>query len=769
MPKPVPATQDEVRALQQNLEGQINSLKAEAATKGDLQAAQQGASAEVQKLRDEVIKNAAAAEQASQRVAKDSKDHAEANGKKVQDTCLGANGKTEAALKKAQADIDATIKSTDKAVRKMVADELAILCGKFDEELQALNQDLVSKMEAQAVKDEQALNKQRFELDSAIEAARKEALDRDTENRATTTAEMDRRFAEQAAKDKNQDDKSQRAQGEIYLRIEAIEKALKEEEERTKKMVDELHGSAHGALGEFSSETDRHLAELDEETAKLRSAMSEVENCSTRRVEWVIQNASKVLRPPDLSRCSLHTSFFSPKFDMAGAHGLQLELQLFRPSDVPVEGADAGDVALFLWASKGMHMVYKIYIGNKSTTCEKIFNGRVPYGSKRLCFLKDQINKEDNTVRIGVEVMEAIREIEAPIKVPALEEDVADEDVREDNYERPDETRATRINGSIIFNRHVNNRVLAQVRKEVDRMQSRMVRRIEWRIEQASMLRRCFPQGDPMCSSSFSACGVEGMQLIFYPGGYGGSTEGYCSLFLYCPAGTTLRCWLWLKQQKREAHHSFEEAGAFGRTNFCRFDSTVDEDTDSILVVLEVEDAHQDLRATLAHPTVAPGDTRSQGQLDGTTGGPIESVVKLTRIAGNLSKNLSEVKTLPSLWTAKPIGETTAPPDGYHTYGELAGKAAKGGGKPKKQPGMLPIEVYGESSPEPPRESRGPQGSMMRNDSVPSMNRNESLPMLSRSYGGGAGGEWNQDKGKKKGNGRFKGELGSAPFAATLP
>lgn len=46
--------------------------------------------------------------------------------------------------------------------------------------------------------------------------------------------------------------------------------------------------------------------------------------------------------------------------------------------------------------------------------CEKVFNGKagarrllnglekkVPYGTTRFCWLKDQINREDDTLRIG--------------------------------------------------------------------------------------------------------------------------------------------------------------------------------------------------------------------------------------------------------------------------------------------------------------------------------------------------------------------------------
>merc|ERR1719253_1832634 len=104
------------------------------------------------------------------------------------------------------------------------------------------------------------------------------------------------------------------------------------------------------------------------------------------------------------------------------------------------------------------------------------------------------------------------------------------------------------------------------------------------------MLRRCFPVDECMCSKPFNAAGVENMQLIFYPSGYHGSTDGFCSLFLFGPAGATLRCFLFAGGQKREASHYFREPGAFGRTNFCRYEACMDDVEDTVLLALEVEE-----------------------------------------------------------------------------------------------------------------------------------------------------------------------------------
>merc|ERR1719454_2549713 len=85
---------------------------------------------------------------------------------------------------------------------------------------------------------------------------------------------------------------------------------------------------------------------------------------------------------------------------------------------------------------------------------------------------------------------------------------------------------------SILEHRYLNHGTLDLVKEQVSLMQSRMTRRVEWRVEQASMLQRCFPEGECLCSSAFEAAGLQGLQLVFYPSGMDGAKEGHCSLFL---------------------------------------------------------------------------------------------------------------------------------------------------------------------------------------------------------------------------------------------
>jgi hypothetical protein len=187
------------------------------------------------------------------------------------------------------------------------------------------------------------------------------------------------------------------------------------------------------------------------------------------------------------------------------------------------------------------------------------------------------------------------------------------------------------------------------------------------------------------------------MQFVFYPGGYKGCTEGYCSLFLYGPAGATVKCTLSAGSQTREASHSFDEPGAFGRTNFCRYESCIDDADDSILIVLDITDAQQDWRANVKHPATQPGDRRTIQQMDGSSDKAIDSVVKLTKNPGARATGkdaaMIELKVLPSLWTAKQLGSSSGMPEGMQSFDDVraragAGYPGKGAGRQRSQLSM---------------------------------------------------------------------------------
>lgn len=484
-------------------------------------------------------------------------------------------------------------------------------------------------------------------------------------------------------------------------------------------------------------DADRRIMAVESEARRLTSVVSEVENIPTRRVEWVIKDAAFRVEASPSGK-----SFWSPKFEAAGAHGLQLELRL-APSSAPgvpaaspgeaaataargyvaagtgsagsrrlpggpssssPEDFSFGDCALFLWSvDVGLRLVCRLYVGGASEQHEHVFDGVTPCGSQHFgAYVREHINRDADTLSVGVEFLEAIREVRNAIR-PALPTDA----------QTMQRSGVLLSDGAIVCHRHLCHRTLDLVQTQVDLMNSRMVRRIEWRLEKGSTLRSYFPEGESLCSTKFEAAGVGDMQLVFYPSGYAGAKEGYCSFFLHCPGGSALRCWLVAGKQSREAKLCFEEAGFFGRTNFCRFESCVEAD-DSVMLVLEIDEAqatttewmwHQpaegrrsDIRPGSANvgggvgddnlPSIAgegrPGTSRSlPAEL-------VESRVALKRAVNGTA--LEDVKRLPSVWTSQAPGALSEVLDGYHTFGDLKAtkKLGPGGMRPVRPPGSAP-------------------------------------------------------------------------------
>lgn len=166
-----------------------------------------------------------------------------------------------------------------------------------------------------------------------------------------------------------------------------------------------------------------------------------------------------------------------------------------------------------------------------------------------------------------------------------------------------------------------------------------------------------------------------------------------------------MKCWLSAGKQRREARLSFEQQGYLGRTNFCRLDSCSESSDDSVLLVLEIEEAQQSVRENLLHlPACAavelPRPSSSRGRtlrahsarppmVSGSCQGAaasaisasasassastppeaIDSVMKLQRATGGVA--LEDVKLLPSIWTARQPGDIAAALDGFHQFSAL--------------------------------------------------------------------------------------------------
>jgi hypothetical protein len=372
-------------------------------------------------------------------------------------------------------------------------------------------------------------------------------------------------------------------------------------------MLDMTTQKFNNEMEALISENRTRLGVLDSRAEHLEHAVAGIENIPTRRIDWVIKDAAAQLASIASQKDrSKSPCWLSSPFEAAGAHNFRFELRFLSPAEIQANQeqdslGNRGDCVLTLKADPGLFLVCRLYVGSAFGQLEHTFEEDLskPCSTKAICYIRDQINPKDGSVTVSLEILEAIR------TVP-----------RGDAPDASAETGVLQPNGSMRAQRYLNHRTLDIMQDQVDLIRSGMVRRIEWKIERASQMRRCFPENECICSTTFEAAGVQDLQLVFYPSGFTGVREGFCSFFLHCPAGSQLKCWLSVGKQRREARVSFDKTGYFGRTNFCRFDGCIDGTDDTILLVLEIEEAQQNIEEPLSHPTkVSMVSTKKQTKL----------------------------------------------------------------------------------------------------------------------------------------------------------
>jgi len=594
--------------------------------------------------------------------------------------------------------VDDSVKALEQNLQGVVAQEgrakseLRTACASLRDEVINLRSWCQEQMHSLHSHLTEAQTEQRRQIDAEIANVRREA----TEGEKKMMALMDQRLTELREallkEDQAQDELNRKIHDDIFAKLSEQQNAHNTGMLKTAADLQEAERAVYERFTTWGGEVDTKLDHLHKEADKAQVGLAEVSNIPTRRVDWVIPRVSELLQGSAGSQSELDRRWFSPKFDMAGAHSLQLEVRSFRRAigstvprhpALPPSDEDVGDVALFLWACKGATLSFRLLIGGKTQTLEKTFDGLNPHGTKRMGFIGNFINRRDDTLTVSIELLEMSCEIEhriepagaclAPIDDPAKQP----------------------IGGNLVYHRKVAQSLYDQVQNVVEHVRSRAVRKIEWRVENASRLLACFPHGKPICSAPFDAFGIESMQLLFYPAGYTGATEGFASLFLYCPAGTTVHCYLSLGNVRREVKYTYEEGCAYGRTNHSSFKKVVDDITDTVLCCLEIVTAHQDLRANVAHSSpsqqatklpasVVPAPQQTEHSMSllfdsvstmGVTQGPatLGSVVKVKRQEGN-----EEIRTLPSLWAIPANGlEASQLPDGaLRSFDELRNTAS---------------------------------------------------------------------------------------------
>jgi len=145
--------------------------------------------------------------------------------------------------------------------------------------------------------------------------------------------------------------------------------------------------------------------------------------------------------------------------------------------------------------------------------------------------------------------------------------------------------------------KHLRKRLHAALKASAIKAQSdsassddTFIRRIDWRLEDYAEQIKIMPKGDAIWSSEFAIMDIPGLKLEFFPNGKDTTKNpGFCALFLWCPAGVSVKYRLrvgshWAEPEEDE----YRKKMGHGHSNFCLLEPQVDKGTNSLLVGVEI-------------------------------------------------------------------------------------------------------------------------------------------------------------------------------------
>merc|ERR1719324_1392427 len=149
--------------------------------------------------------------------------------------------------------------------------------------------------------------------------------------------------------------------------------------------------------------------------------------------------------------------------------------------------------------------------------------------------------------------------------------------------------------------------ILDSVRADLDSIQSKSIRRVDWVLAEATALMREHSAGDVIRSAEFSLAGVRGLRLHFYPRGRGtgqGEPAGRCAVFVTAREGSSMKSQLAVGKKIHTFEQTFADTDLVGIRGFCHPDEEISE-LDELCVALTVFAASLEVEhpvETMEHP-----------------------------------------------------------------------------------------------------------------------------------------------------------------------
>lgn len=317
MPKPVYATADELADAVKKLEGQLKQTEAKLGQA--LKSSETTLKGDLQKANDQMASNASTATEGIARCGSDSKTYTDDRLNQFRGEMVGLLKGTEDKLMQAQSNLSQKVENVDSDVRKALADELAALCERIDKEFLTTREDMTKFAETKSQEGKANLSDQRSQLDTAMAEAAKEVEQKLDQLQAAMEKTLKDFNEEQGKAQGLRDEKQQRAESEIWLKLDRTSELLQELTESAARDAENLRDETNQNLEDYKTEANGRLDGIDQENLQMRTALMEVENIATRRVDWVIKDASKRLRSRPSSTwqvcmgCSWSCSFLGPR------------------------------------------------------------------------------------------------------------------------------------------------------------------------------------------------------------------------------------------------------------------------------------------------------------------------------------------------------------------------------------------------------------------------------------------------------------------------
>jgi hypothetical protein len=328
---------------------------------------------------------------------------------------------------------------------------------------------------------------------------------------------------------------------DLTFKVDQLSYKIHDSDEKHKKLMACVQSEARDLHKRLVALKERALKKDADQDAR------SFDDTWTRVIEWEITNCSERFR-----KMQRDESIYSPEFSIMGFSNIQLE---FFPKGRESTNLD-GFCSLFLWCDGGVRVKYQLRVGEYTAAPdEDDYKNRMGHGHSNFCLLAAQIDPSTDSIKVGVEVLSIVGEIEQP--------------------------------GGIRLHAVSPEKLILQ---EASLLKHRDMECIEWTIKDIKRRIREVPQGLALCSPLFSACGVTEMLMEFYPNGIKDSTkEGYCGFYLRCPAQTSLIITLFVgSSNKGPIKTDFDGNAAKGLPEFCKLQDQLVEGTPDLIVGIKL-------------------------------------------------------------------------------------------------------------------------------------------------------------------------------------